>query len=404
LRPAIEGPSAGATLARLEREHLNFRAALAFSIDEDDADRSVRLVAALWKFWYVHRHISELRSWSDRVLHLPGGAPADLRAEVLYAAGSVAAYQGDFARGEQLSQECLALARAKSDRLHAGMALFALGTIARNQGRFDEAEAMYQEALAFTTAVSGESSFGDHMCAMIASSLGDMVFEKGDFPQAMALFDEAFAIWQRRGDAWGMAIALHNLAAVSLANGDLNLAAHRFRQSLSFYRDLGDEVGFSHSMTGLGIVAIRMGHAESAARLMGTSHEIRAKEDIPIVRMMQADYDQALNQGRRAIGAERFDLAWEGGRSASLAQAFEDATTLSLTTPPVRSAETPYGLTARELDVLRLIADGKSDQEIADKLFISYRTVTTHVANIRGKLSVTSRTAAGAMAHRLGIV
>ena len=62
-----------------------------------------------------------------------------------------------------------------------------------------------------------------------------------------------------------------------------------------------------------------------------------------------------------------------------------------------------YGLSARELDVLRLLVHGHSDRDIAEALFISHRTVTTHVTNILNKLGVESRTAAATVAVRQGI-
>ena len=66
---------------------------------------------------------------------------------------------------------------------------------------------------------------------------------------------------------------------------------------------------------------------------------------------------------------------------------------------PAAVATNPAGLTARELEVLRLLATGRSTEEIADALFISRRTATTHVGNILGKLGVNTRAAAVAFAH-----
>ena len=62
------------------------------------------------------------------------------------------------------------------------------------------------------------------------------------------------------------------------------------------------------------------------------------------------------------------------------------------------------GLTPRELEVLRLVADGRSNREIAGELFISAKTASVHVSNILAKLEVTSRGEAAATAHRLGLV
>jgi DNA-binding NarL/FixJ family response regulator len=67
------------------------------------------------------------------------------------------------------------------------------------------------------------------------------------------------------------------------------------------------------------------------------------------------------------------------------------------------SEQRPYGLTAREVEVLALVADGLSNQEIADQLFISPKTASVHVSNIYAKLGVESRVAAATLAHGLGL-
>jgi DNA-binding NarL/FixJ family response regulator len=81
--------------------------------------------------------------------------------------------------------------------------------------------------------------------------------------------------------------------------------------------------------------------------------------------------------------------------------------TLAPATPAVSSApatrEQVHNLTPRELEVLRLLVDGRSDREIAEALYISPRTVMTHVMNILNKLGVNSRTAAASHAIRHGI-
>ena len=65
---------------------------------------------------------------------------------------------------------------------------------------------------------------------------------------------------------------------------------------------------------------------------------------------------------------------------------------------------TPFGLTDRELEVLALIAAGRSNGEIAGSLFISRKTASVHVSNILGKLGVAGRVEAAGVAHRLGLV
>ncbi|MBA2470012.1 MAG: tetratricopeptide repeat protein [Chloroflexia bacterium] len=403
LRPRIEGSEGRWVLDRFELDHPNYRAALATATDDGDARLAVRLAASLWKFWYVHRHVLEGRSWLEAALALPGESPADRRAEVLYAAGSSAYDQRDFARAETRGRQCLELAEATGDRLHAGMALFMLGTAARNQGQFSEAMATYDRALTALREGCPPDGMAEHMRGMVLSSLGDMAYEQGQVARSRALNEEALAIWRRRGDPWGIANALLNLATVA-AGTDPSLAAAWFREALAHYRDLDAAVGFAHGVAGLAIVAVGFGKVEDGVRLFGAAEAFRADASVHVTRMMGADYDRAVAAARLALGPHRFSAAWSVGATLTADEAFAEATTLPLDGPaPVRPTS-PFGLTMRELKVLQLMAEGQTDQEIADALSISYRTVTTHVTKVLNKLGVDSRTAAVGLDVRSSVI
>jgi DNA-binding NarL/FixJ family response regulator len=90
-------------------------------------------------------------------------------------------------------------------------------------------------------------------------------------------------------------------------------------------------------------------------------------------------------------------------REEAIADAAAFLAQISTEARPFSSREANvYGLTPRELVVLRYVATGLSDREIADALFISRHTATTHVSNILGKMGVGSRTAAASLAHQGG--
>jgi DNA-binding NarL/FixJ family response regulator len=152
------------------------------------------------------------------------------------------------------------------------------------------------------------------------------------------------------------------------------------------------------------MVVIRLGEVEAAATLFGAAESLRGATNTGILRMMQTDYDRSLRTGRLALGSERFEAAVAAGREYSLDAAFSAATTLSLDGPAPVRPPAPFGLTPREIEVLTLVANGRTDHEIAEDLSISYRTVTTHVSHILDKLGVDSRTAAGIAAVRAGII
>jgi DNA-binding NarL/FixJ family response regulator len=125
--------------------------------------------------------------------------------------------------------------------------------------------------------------------------------------------------------------------------------------------------------------------------------------------MALLSFEPARAAVRAALGEERFVAAWSAGHALPLLEVLAEAERGMISAGPSAEcrrtgrSEAPYRLTARELEVLRLVAAGHSNREIATALFITQRTATTHVANILGKLGVASRTEATAWAVREGL-
>ena len=161
------------------------------------------------------------------------------------------------------------------------------------------------------------------------------------------------------------------------------------------------------------MVAHATRRSELAARLFGAGDEIRSSIGWAFL-PFRDQLDSAKDAIRAALGDETFARAFQAGQSTSAADATAEAfalvaSVLGSSPGPVTHAGTPaehalHGLSPRELDVLRLLPAGKTDQEIADALFISRRTVTTHVGNILAKLGVHSRAEAVDAAHRYGLL
>src|SRR5262249_37403907 len=99
------GAAEAAWFARLETDHANLQAALASAIGRDDHDRLGRLVCALWWFWFTGGHPGEGRTWLWRAVAATADAPPPLRARVVCAAGSFAAWVDDDARATTLLEE-----------------------------------------------------------------------------------------------------------------------------------------------------------------------------------------------------------------------------------------------------------------------------------------------------------
>lgn len=124
---------------------------------------------------------------------------------------------------------------------------------------------------------------------------------------------------------------------------------------------------------------------------------------MPVPGMMKSGNDLAIESARNAMGPTEFSLAWEAGANRPLEDILAEARDFTVDATFGGKAASPFGLSRRELEVLRLVAEGRTDQAIADSLSISYRTATTHVARILVKLDVDSRTAAASRAVREGI-
>jgi DNA-binding NarL/FixJ family response regulator len=113
--------------------------------------------------------------------------------------------------------------------------------------------------------------------------------------------------------------------------------------------------------------------------------------------------EQTEELARYSLGVEAFSAAWRSGSTLTAAAAFTEA--LAWVPPePVGRRVSASGLSRRELEVLRYLVAGETDQAIADALFVSRRTVNTHVASILTKIRVRSRTEAAARAVLLELI
>lgn len=156
------------------------------------------------------------------------------------------------------------------------------------------------------------------------------------------------------------------------------------------------------SFEGLAEVAGGLGDAERAATLLGAAAELRERSGTPLWRPRQRRVDRAVADVRAQLSAKAFAAAWDAGRVMSLAEAIRYARQPDA--PPATLPVAPGGgLSPREVEVVRLLAEGHSDKEIAAALAISPRTVSNHVTSILNKLGVDSRTAAATWAVRQGL-
>ena len=407
-REQIEGAGRLAAHDQVRDEMDNLRTAAEWALSGGDAETAQRLVSELARFWVNHGDLAEGRAWLERAVALIGPSAPPTRVEALYWAAMFASLQDDNARAAELAADALRLAQAGGFRLGEALALIQLGDAAEVDDP-DRAEALSKEALALLHQV-GEPVWE----GMALRRLGEIASRRGDRDGAAAWHEAAFTIWRQLDHPWGIPDALRTLADDALARGDVDTARVRYQASLVRWRDLQERLHMSGCFAGLARVALATDQTEAAARLFGVISALDAAMGYAPPRDLRTVIAAATDATRAALGATAFDAARDEGGALSLEQAV--AVALAVAAPEVEvdatlalarhepSAQAPpqpgTALTPREREVLRMMASGRSNQNIADTLFLSVGTVKVHVTHILAKLGVTSRTAAADYAYR----
>jgi non-specific serine/threonine protein kinase len=180
---------------------------------------------------------------------------------------------------------------------------------------------------------------------------------------------------------------------------------------LTLHVEQDERRGTADSMSGLAGVAGLLGRSESAARLFGAAEAIYETVGVCVPPPDRPAYLRSVVRARAGVAEATWLSAKEAGRSLPLPESVSEAMAIACEAAApacpgpfaLGAPRSPGELTHREREVLALVVAGRTDQQIADALFVSRRTATTHVANILNKLGVDSRTTAAAFAVRHGL-
>lgn len=391
-------------LGALETEHANLQAALAHLTATGATEAALRLAGALAPFWLFHSHRDEGCDLLERTLAQAsiGETSASTRATALGGAATLTFTRGDYDRAAELARENLALRQQLADRHGIATALNLLGAVMRARGNFDQAASCFDEALTVFEEI-GDPGW----MALTRGNLGILAFWRGDLTLAASLLDEAVGLYRQDGDRhpYGVAAALSDLALVTCDQGDYARAAALFAESLARWRAVGTKEGLVDWLARVAVLAAARGQSERAARLFGAAEALREVVGYAFERPERARHECAMAASRTGVGEVAFATAWTAGVGMSPDEAAAEASQLvmDLSAPGGTAPEGP-GLTPRELDVLRLIVEGRSDKEIAEALFVSRGTASKHVASILAKLDAPRRGAAAARAVHRGLI
>jgi len=430
-------------IRQLLAEKANVRAALEHASEEQNEDALVRVFAALpRRFWSAGDGLREGRAWFDTVHPFTHHAPPSVQIRALRNGSWIAEALGSTDR-TALFEEILQVAEKADDDIGRFESSIGLTYVALEGGRIDVALQRVEMA---ETAAARTGRAGDLAETLTARARVERL--QGQTDDAMAHLGVAAALGRSTNDQWATAWALDSLGDIYLAGGDSGLARATFEASLEQAEAAGDAeliawagVGLSRSLTRLGrlaearatlleraastrelrhpfdeLITLDAGNEWlAAAGLVGDAVECSAAA--AQFRKGRNYWDplddeqrsRAVQRMRAELGAVRFNAAWERGAGRDLDQAIAvmieaveraDALSVAGREPELRRFE----LTEREREILPLVAAGMSDGEIADALVISKKTVSVHVANVKGKLGARNRVEIATIAARLGVL
>ena len=329
----------------------------------------------------------------------------------------IALHAGDLDAAWARAGEALDVARAAGDRWNEGYALGTMATVAGFRGNLRGAEELGSSALAVMREI--EQLWG---AARSLLGLGDLARVQGDFDTARARYREALGILREVQARPDIARCLAGLGRIALEQGDAAAARTDLAESLRLSVGSGSRIGIVRGLEALARLAVLEGHPETALRLAGAMTALRAEAGL---RPLPGSRTQLFLDAAAGLGQHALARLWDEGAAMTSAAAVRlalgepaeqiapdalvgraqlaaagaadpaaapaTATAAAARLVPAQRPAVPESLTAREREVVTLIAAGKSNRAIGAELFISPATAARHVANILAKLGFSSR-------------
>jgi predicted ATPase/DNA-binding CsgD family transcriptional regulator len=426
---------------RAEVELDNLRAVLACSAD---TETGLRIATALGWFFWERTHLSEGLDWLQKSFAANPHAPVSLRAKALNSAAGLTAHLGGDERTQPLIEQALALARAANDRWNIAWALSHLAMMVetdpgRSAGFMDESLALFRElndamgvthslirrawvaldqedyrsvrALADEAAIYARKAGDQIMSGWVSYVRGQLAwYQSGDHRQAHIHFVESLSLFRKARKRVGI-----NTGLIFLSAGEME-ATTEYAQMLNevvltWLREIAPtHPKLSSVLTGLASITRANGQPQRAAILLGAASRsaFPAQRELTEINIFENEWAAI----RAELCESAFAEAWAAGSAMTSGEAIayaleNDAVLADTKTAQPRQAirrSLVNPLSNRELDVLRLIAEGHSNQEIADRLYVGVSTVKKHINHIYDKLDVKNRMQAVPVARSRGLL
>lgn len=360
----------------------------------------------------------------------------------LRAAGWIAHQKSQIAHAYHLYEQALALYKQLHDKKGIASTMLNMAFIRQTQGDYEQARALLEEVVIQHRALNNKAGLIGALYQLaqvlfgaeerypvqrirslldegleLAQELGDrrgeasmqgllgwIVGSQGHLAQARSLIEDCLRFYKQGGDREITGHYLAILAGIVTAQGDYAAARSLLEESLAVGKEIGSKTEIiAVALEGMAELALAQADRPWAVRLWGAAAQWREASQFSMLPSQRLAYEHRVQEVRQFLGKKAFTTLWDDGRTLTLDEVWPSRYRPLpyqheiVVTPPQsrqKSSEYPAGLSAREVEVLCLVAQGLSDAQIAEQLIIGTRTINTHLTSIYHKLGVNSRSAA----------
>jgi predicted ATPase/DNA-binding CsgD family transcriptional regulator len=379
---------------RLWDEMADVRAALDFA--KRDLDTEVGLLGNLRMLWWIFAPQEGLR----RLFGVLSGTTVKPTRQYVRAQWSLQALVGQSGHHEMAlltPQQLGELARkAGEESLVAAGYLGVAYTSERTHRDLDTAREYLEKAVGELT------RFGNlPALAMALASIGAVELQRGNIDEARPWVQQALDVAVEAEDDYGEVGAQYTFGWLEILSGDPEAARGRFIAALDLVAE-SDALSMAQQVEGIAVAGMAA-NPRRTVTLFGAASKLREEVETPVQLPWSIWLEPAMAKARAALPERIAHIAWESGRAMSSAHLLALARQAPAGAGIGKATGSAGGLSKRELEVARFVASGMTSRAIAERLFLSERTVESHLEHILTKLDFSSRAqVAGWVAERLG--